>query len=72
MFILISFSFCKRSSRYKYPPKEAKQAPKSSAPVGSPAVEGASARAKIGDLKPDLNDVNKNGKQLTAQQMKMG
>ena len=42
-----------------------------SLPKGSPEAEGAAARAKIGELKPGPNDVDKNGKQLTSQQMKM-
>ncbi len=41
------------------------------APTGKAAADGAAARNKIGDLKPGPNDLDKNGKQLTSQQMKM-
>ena len=52
--------------------KPTKPAPKKTVNnTGSPAADGAAARAKIGELKPGPNDVDKNGKQLTSQQMKM-
>ena len=58
-------------SKANNPAPVAKEPTKAKLPKGSPAAEGAAARAKIGDLKPGPNDLDKNGKQLTSQQMKM-
>ena len=58
-------------SKANNPAPVAKEPAKANLPKGSPAAEGAAARAKIGDLKPGPNDLDKNGKQLTSQQMKM-
>jgi flagellar biosynthesis GTPase FlhF len=58
-------------SKANSPAPIAKEPTKANLPKGSPAAEGAAARAKIGDLKPGPNDLDKNGKQLTSQQMKM-
>jgi hypothetical protein len=58
-------------SKANNPAPVAKEPTKANLPKGSPAAEGAAARAKIGDLKPGPNDLDKNGKQLTSQQMKM-
>jgi hypothetical protein len=55
----------------KEKPPVAKQTPKTVPVAGSPESDGAAARAKLGDLKPGPNDLDKNGKQLTQQQMKM-
>jgi len=55
----------------KEPIEKAKPAPSRKIPSGSPEADGAAARSKIGELKPGPNDVDKNGKQLTSQQMKM-
>ena len=55
----------------KEPVQKSVKTPSANLPKGSAAAEGAAARAKIGDLKPGPNDLDKNGKQLTSQQMKM-
>jgi len=58
-------------SKTNNPAPVAKEPTKANLPKGSASAEGAAARAKIGELKPGPNDLDKNGKQLTSQQMKM-
>jgi hypothetical protein len=58
-------------SKTNNPAPVAKEPTKANLPKGSASADGAAARAKIGELKPGPNDLDKNGKQLTSQQMKM-